>query len=151
MIMAEQEAKSEDSQEKSKPRSGSSLLIIFIASGVATIFEKGHLLPYVVTYIFVFFMGQLIIDKTPPPARFLVWFGRIVAVLALALTGVWIGPVLLSRLIWPPLAWGLSIFLSFMLIHFIPPVSAQQRKMPLWKWAIFCAGSGLFFGVLHHA
>jgi len=148
-MAAEQEIKAEEPQEKLKPFSGGSFLITLIAAGVSTIFSERHMLPYIVTYMFVFFMGHLIFDLTPPPVRSAVWVVRIKAMLILMLTGLWAGPVFLSRFIRPPLAYGLSIFVSAMLIHFIPPISAQQRKMPLWKWSIFCAGFGLLLGVLH--
>ena len=151
--MTEQKTESAGSEEKSSRLPGRFYLVIFISSGVSTILNKSSVLPVIVAYVLGYFIGGLVFYWVPPrpSVRFSVWFVRLTGLFALALVGLWAIPILLGRWMWPPLAYGSMAFLTFLLLFFIPPIrAAQKRKIALWQWVIFCTVFGLLFGVLGH-
>lgn len=145
--MLEQEAQFE---QKTSPFSGRATLNTILSVVAANVFKDLGWLPYLVGFSLAYAVALLIEYWIPPkpPVSFLAWAGRILVYFVLILLGLWALPSLLSRWLWPPLAYGLPAFVSIVLIYWLPPIYPSKGKNDFWQWILYSLGAGLLFAIL---
>lgn len=85
----------------------------------------------------------------PPQESFGRFALRVVSYFLLLAVGLWAVPVLLSKWIWPPLAFGGSALVFGILLYWVPPLLPTQKKQHnLWVWVIWVVVIAVIWGFL---
>lgn len=117
------------------------LLSIFICPVTASILTS----IFPVTRTFGYFIGAVLfflIDYWIPPRprrSFLNWFLKVVVHATEIMLGLWLMPLFLSRLVWPPLAYGLSALILCFSLYWASPLYPKRNSVSLKKWLIVSA------------
>jgi hypothetical protein len=146
------EAPNNADQFERKLRSGRAFLTMLLCAIVANLFNDYGCLPFIVGYTLTFAIAIVIEYWIPPkpPVTFPIWVLKILSLSVPIPLALWLIPKLLSRWIWPPLAYGLPAFILTMANYWIPPLYPIKRDNALWKWVLFSIGFALIFGLIGH-
>lgn len=107
----------------------------------ARVAEGAGWLPYIPAVLLAFAVAYLIDYWIPPkpPVSFPIWIGKVIIFVGCLFLGIWLIPALLSKLIWPPLAYAVPAFLVFLSMYWIPPLYPVKRDDSFRKTLILSA------------
>jgi hypothetical protein len=126
--------------------------IIAVASVLGQVFARNFTwLPYplaiVLAYMVVLLVGYWIGRR--PQESFGPFALRVVFYLLFLAVGIWAVAALLSKWIWPPLAFGGSILVFGILLYWLPPLlQTRKKRHPLWVWVIWVVVFAVIWGYL---
>ena len=145
--MAEDSAKYEHKLRADSPRQILGILFCFVFAKVAK--DAGGI-PYPPAFVLgagvVYSIDYWISPK--PPVGFLVWLFKVWLFMAYLVFGIWLVPIMLSKVIWRPLAFGIPAFLVGLSLRWIPSIYPIKRDDSWMKTLLLSCGLAIVFALI---
>jgi hypothetical protein len=136
--MVDESAKYRRKLRADSPRQIIGILVCVIFANVA---KDAGWLPCIPAFVLAMTVEYIVDYWIPPrpPSGFIAWAAKVVVLMAYLLAGFWLLPIVLSKFIWRPLAFGVPVFLFCVSTQWIRPLYPVQRDRTWRATLVFSA------------